>query len=142
MQYPRFARDRPPRVHGVVLVSRSDRSIVKCRLQTRSPPDVGSATAPPAEHAQPADARAVDGAPAADGIVEAEAGGRQWPLGLRTTRARLVASYLVLLVVAGVVATFALRELLVIRLDDQINDDLRQEIAEITDLTHSGRDPD
>jgi two-component system OmpR family sensor kinase len=75
------------------------------------------------------------------GVVEAEAGGRQWPVGLRTTRARLVASYLVLLVVAGVVATFALRELLVIRLDDQVADDLRQEVAEIQNLAQRGRDP-
>ena len=104
-------------------------------------------TAPHAEHAEPAGARAADGieSAAADtptgAVVEAEAGGRQWPLGLRTTRARLVASYLVLLVVAGLVATFALRELLVIRLDDQVADDLRQEIAEIQNLAQRGRDP-
>jgi two-component system, OmpR family, sensor kinase len=102
-------------------------------------------TAPPAERAQPAGARAADGALAAGtptGVaVEAEAGGHAWPLGLRTTRARLVASYLVLLVVAGAVATFALRELLVIRLDDQVADDLRQEIAEIQNLSQRGRDP-
>jgi two-component system, OmpR family, sensor kinase len=103
--------------------------------------------APPAGHAQPAGARAADGveSPAADtptgAVVEAEPGGRLWPLGLRTTRSRLVASYLVLLVVAGVVATFALRELLVIRLDDQVGDDLRQETAEIQNLAQRGRDP-
>jgi two-component system OmpR family sensor kinase len=115
----------------------------------RTAPDVNSATdtAPPAEHVQPAGARAADGieSAAADtptgGVVEAEAGGRQWPLGLRTTRSRLVASYLVLLVVAGVVATFALRELLVIRLNDRVADDLRQEIAEIQNLAQRGRDP-
>jgi two-component system, OmpR family, sensor kinase len=115
---------------------------------------VSSATdTPPAEQTQPAGTRgglgartadAIESAPAetpTGGVVEAEAGGRPWALGLRTTRARLVASYLVLLVVAGVVATFALRELLVIRLDDQVADDLRQEIAEIQNLSQRGRDP-
>jgi two-component system OmpR family sensor kinase len=109
---------------------------------------VSSATneAPSAEQAEPAGARAaagIEGAPtdAPGGIVEAEAGGRQWPIGLRTTRSRLVASYLVLLVVAGVVATLALRQLLVIRLDDRVGDDLRQEIAEVQNLAQRGRDP-
>jgi two-component system, OmpR family, sensor kinase len=109
---------------------------------------VNSATdaAPPAEHAPPTGARAEGiGSAAADtatgAVVEAEAVGHQWPLGLRTTRSRLVASYLVLLVVAGAVATFALRELLVIRLDDQVADDLRQEIAEVQNLAQRGRDP-
>jgi two-component system, OmpR family, sensor kinase len=111
--------------------------------------DVRSATrtVPPAEDVRPAGARAADGieSAAADtptsGVVEPEDGGRQWPLGLRTTRSRLVASYLVLLVVAGAAATFALRELLVIRLDDRVNDDLRQEVAEIQNLAQRGRDP-
>ena len=101
-------------------------------------------TAPSAERAPPAGARGANGeraAPPIGAVVEAEAGGNQWPLGLRTTRARLVASYLVLLVVAGAVATFALRELLVIRLEDQVADDLRQEIAEIQNLAQRGRDP-
>jgi signal transduction histidine kinase len=107
-------------------------------------------TAPPGEDGQatgalPADAaRGADGGSAAapiGGVVEAEAGGHQWPLGLRTTRSRLVASYLVLLVVAGAVATLALRQLLVIRLDDRVGDDLRQEIAEIQNLAQRGRDP-
>jgi two-component system OmpR family sensor kinase len=101
-------------------------------------------TAPRAEDAQPAGARAADGneslAESTAAIVEAEPGGR-WPLGLRTTRARLVASYLVLLVVAGLVATLALRQLLVIRLEDQVADDLKQEIAEIQNLAQRGDDP-
>jgi two-component system, OmpR family, sensor kinase len=77
-----------------------------------------------------------------DEVVEPGAGSHPWRLGLRTTRSRLVASYLVLLVLAGAVATLALRQLLVIRLDDQVADDLRQEIAEIQNLSQRGRDPE
>jgi two-component system OmpR family sensor kinase len=73
--------------------------------------------------------------------LEVGAEARRSPFGLRTTRSRLVASYLVLLVVTGALATFALRELLVIRLDDRISDDLQQEISEVRRLV-LGIDPD
>jgi signal transduction histidine kinase len=95
----------------------------------------------PAEQAEPTAAGTRAGAVAPERALEHETLGRGWPLGLRTTRSRLVASYLVLLMIAGAVATFALRELLVIRLDDQVNDDLRQEIAEIRGLSERGSDP-
>jgi two-component system, OmpR family, sensor kinase len=73
--------------------------------------------------------------------IEVDGEARRSLFGLRTTRSRLVASYLVLLVVTGALATFALRELLVIRLDDRISDDLQQEISEVRRLV-LGIDPD
>jgi two-component system OmpR family sensor kinase len=104
-------------------------------------------TSPPTEQAQPT------GAPAGEGVESAAAyapgapapevlaGGRGWPIGLRTTRSRLVASYLVLVIVAGALSVFALRELLVIRLNDRIDDDLKQEVLEFKRLQR-GVDPD
>ena len=102
--------------------------------------------------AAPADAATEPGAVAADDDAAARPGWWHRPLlsehrlglwtgPLASTRARLLVSYLLLLALAGVVATFSLRQLLVIRLDDRIDDDLRQEILEFERLL-VGRDPD
>jgi two-component system OmpR family sensor kinase len=120
-----------------------DRRIVKARTDATPLVNPVTKTSPRAESAQPTSALADASerpAGATGDVVEDEAGG-QWLLGLRTTRSRLVASYLVLLVLAGAVATLALRQLLVIRLEDRVADDLRQEIAEIENLAQRGRDP-
>lgn len=58
-----------------------------------------------------------------------------------STRAQVVAVYFVLLVAAGVLIVLGVRQVLTIRLTNRINEDLRQEIVEVTGLVEDGRDP-
>src|SRR5687768_8521242 len=52
-----------------------------------------------------------------------------------------MAFYVLLLALAGVVASLALREALVIRLEDRVRDQLTQEVSELQRLLEQGQDP-
>ena len=58
-----------------------------------------------------------------------------------SARARILAAYVVLLALSAVAAMFAFRQSLLIRLDDQVADELRQEVFEFDRLLTDGRDP-
>jgi two-component system, OmpR family, sensor kinase len=58
-----------------------------------------------------------------------------------SARTRILAAYVVLLALSAVAAMFAFRQSLLIRLDDQVADELRQEVFEFDRLLTDGRDP-
>jgi two-component system, OmpR family, sensor kinase len=58
-----------------------------------------------------------------------------------SARTRILAAYVVLLALSAVAAMFAFRQSLLIRLDDQVDDELRQEVFEFDRLLTDGRDP-
>jgi signal transduction histidine kinase len=58
-----------------------------------------------------------------------------------STRFRMVAAYLVLLIFALAVAILGIRQVLLVRLDNRTEADLRQEVLEIRNLIANGRDP-
>jgi two-component system, OmpR family, sensor kinase len=58
-----------------------------------------------------------------------------------SARTRILAAYVVLLALSAVFAMFAFRQSLLIRLDDQVGDELRQEVFEFDRLLTDGRDP-
>jgi two-component system, OmpR family, sensor kinase len=60
---------------------------------------------------------------------------------LRTVQARVIASYLLLLTLGTVISVLAIRELLLVRLDDRVEQDLRQEVDEFQRLARDGVDP-
>lgn len=60
---------------------------------------------------------------------------------LASTRSRMVAAYLVLLVVAGAVAVVGIRQVLIVRLDSRTRAALRQEVSEVRTFVEDGRDP-
>jgi signal transduction histidine kinase len=57
-------------------------------------------------------------------------------------RTRILASYVLLLVVAGLISVFAVRQVLLVRLDDRIEEDLQQEVEEFRVLVERGIDPE
>ena len=59
----------------------------------------------------------------------------------RGARVRIVGSYVLLLAVSAVLLTFALRQILVIRLEAQIGEALQQEVLELDRLQADGRNP-
>jgi signal transduction histidine kinase len=60
---------------------------------------------------------------------------------LASTRSRMVATYLVLLAVAGTVAFLGIRQVMVVRLDSRTEAALDQEVAEVRTLVANGVDP-
>ena len=60
---------------------------------------------------------------------------------LRSARARILASYVVLLLFSTVVGTIALREVLTARTGERVDDALAQESEEFRRLAKDGRDP-
>jgi two-component system, OmpR family, sensor kinase len=66
---------------------------------------------------------------------------RPWTGVARSLRARIIISYVVLLFLAAVISTFAIREILEVRLDDSVSDALEQEVLELNELLTDGRDP-
>ena len=68
--------------------------------------------------------------------------GTEWFGALRSARTRIVASFLILLVVSTAVSLVAIRQVLHLRLDARIDDALRQEVLELDRLLEDGRDPD
>jgi two-component system, OmpR family, sensor kinase len=59
----------------------------------------------------------------------------------RSARTRILASYVILLGLSAVLSTVAVRQLLLIRLEDAANDSLQQEMLEFDRLFTDGRDP-
>jgi signal transduction histidine kinase len=66
---------------------------------------------------------------------------RGWRSSLPTDRLRIVGWFMALLVAAGGLTTLAVRQILLERLDEEIEDGLRQEVEEVRSLA-SGNDPD
>jgi two-component system, OmpR family, sensor kinase len=60
----------------------------------------------------------------------------------KSARTRILASYIVLLAASALLSTFAIRQILLIRLDDRIQDSGQQEVAELERLLAFGRDPE
>jgi two-component system, OmpR family, sensor kinase len=59
----------------------------------------------------------------------------------RSARTRILISYVVLLALSAVISTFAIRQVLLIRLDDRIQDAGQQEVQELNSLRVVGEDP-
>ncbi len=64
-----------------------------------------------------------------------------WFGAVRSTRTRILASYVVLLALSVIVGLVALREVLLISLNDRVQADLQQEIDEVDLLLEDGVDP-
>ena len=60
---------------------------------------------------------------------------------VRSVRVRILASYVILLAAASLVSVFVARQVLLVRLDDRIQDDLAQEVREFRTLAVGGTDP-
>jgi two-component system, OmpR family, sensor kinase len=60
---------------------------------------------------------------------------------LASARLRLMALYVLLLALGGVIASVALREALIIRVEDRVREQLSQEVSELERLLEQGRDP-
>src|SRR5687768_3671198 len=57
-------------------------------------------------------------------------------------RSRLLVSYIVLLAIASFASVLAVRQVLLVRLDDRVADDLQQEVEEFENLADEGVDPE
>jgi two-component system OmpR family sensor kinase len=66
---------------------------------------------------------------------------RGWYGVARSARTRILASYVILLAVSALVSTFAIRQILLIRLDDRVADAGQQEVLELDRLLAVGLDP-
>ena len=60
---------------------------------------------------------------------------------VRSVRVRILASYVILLAAASLVSVFVARQVLIVRLDDRIQEDLGQEVREFRTLAVEGTDP-
>jgi two-component system, OmpR family, sensor kinase len=67
---------------------------------------------------------------------------RGWFGVAKSARTRILASYIVLLTLSAVLSIVVIRQILVIRLDDRIQDAGQQEVAELERLLTVGRDPE
>jgi signal transduction histidine kinase len=65
-----------------------------------------------------------------------------WFGATRSARARILASYIILLALSAVVLTVALRQILIIRVDARTQAALQQEVLEFDRLLADGRDPE
>jgi two-component system OmpR family sensor kinase len=66
---------------------------------------------------------------------------RGWLGAAKSARSRILIAYVVLLAVAAGLGLFGFRHALLTRLDDEVNDDLRQEVQELNRLVQDGVDP-
>ena len=69
---------------------------------------------------------------------------RRPPLARRITggvRTRILASYVILLAIAAFASVLAVRQVLLVRLDDRVEEDLQQEVEEFRTLVDKGIDP-
>jgi signal transduction histidine kinase len=66
---------------------------------------------------------------------------RDWFGAAKSARSRILIAYVVLLAVAAGLGLFGFRQALLTRLDDEVNDDLRQEVQELNRLVEDGVDP-
>jgi signal transduction histidine kinase len=70
---------------------------------------------------------------------------RRPPLARRITggvRTRILASYVILLAIAAFASVLAVRQVLLVRLDDRVEEDLQQEVQEFRALADKGVDPE
>jgi two-component system, OmpR family, sensor kinase len=85
--------------------------------------------------------------PLPDSLTVPRAGERRvrssprWFGAARSTRTRILASYVVLLALSVILGLVALREVLLINLNERIQADLQQELDELDPLLIDGRDP-
>jgi two-component system, OmpR family, sensor kinase len=68
--------------------------------------------------------------------------GSGWLGVARSARARILISYIVMLALSAIISIFAIRQVLLIRLDDRIQDAGLQEVLELEALLNVGRDPE
>jgi two-component system OmpR family sensor kinase len=66
---------------------------------------------------------------------------RGWLGAADSPRTRILIAYVLLLAIAAVLAILGFRQFLLIRLEDQVDNDLRQEVLELDQLLTNGRDP-
>jgi two-component system, OmpR family, sensor kinase len=74
-------------------------------------------------------------------MLAADDSGRRRRRPFASARVRILASYLILLVFSTVVGTLALREMLLARAGERVDDALLQEVEEFRTLARIGRDP-
>jgi two-component system, OmpR family, sensor kinase len=67
---------------------------------------------------------------------------RDWLGAAGSARSRILIAYVVLLAIAAALGLFGFRHALLLRLDDEVDDAMRQEIVELDRLVQDGRDPD
>ena len=67
---------------------------------------------------------------------------RDWLGAAGSARARILIAYIVLLAVAAALGLYGFRTALLLRLDDEVDDAMRQEVLELERLLEDGRDPD
>ena len=79
---------------------------------------------------------------ASDRAAPAAVESQRWFGAARSTRIRIVGSFLLLLAIAAIVSVFAIRAVLLIRLDDRVRDAGQQEVLELDRLLAVGRDPE
>ena len=108
------------------------------KLSTRSRRANGVALEPQ----QPAQ-RTLPGAALLRGADErGDGAGPKWFGALRNARTRIIASYVILLAASAIISTLAIRQILLIRLDDRVADAGQQEVLELDRLLAVGRDPE
>jgi two-component system OmpR family sensor kinase len=66
---------------------------------------------------------------------------RDWLSTAGSARTRILIAYVVLLALAAALALLGFRQVLLIRLDDEVNDAMRQEVQELNRLVQDGVDP-
>jgi signal transduction histidine kinase len=66
---------------------------------------------------------------------------RPWLGGAGSARSRILIAYVLLLALAAVIAMFGFRQFLLIRLEDEVAEDMAQELRELDLLLTHGRDP-
>ena len=104
-------------------------------------------SAPTTTHPQDDQApRAVGAAPAGaaqrpEPVERVERRVRDWLGAAKSARSRILIAYVVLLALAAGLGLFGFRQALLTRLDDEVNDDLRQEVQELNRLVQDGVDP-
>ena len=67
---------------------------------------------------------------------------RNWLGAAGSARSRILIAYVVLLAIAAALGLFGFRQALLIRLDDEVDDAMGQEVRELNALQQDGRDPD
>jgi two-component system, OmpR family, sensor kinase len=65
----------------------------------------------------------------------------EWRRRLGSVRVRLLFSYILLLGIAAVISVFVVRQVLLVRLDDRVQENLEQEVDEFQRLAEEGVDP-
>jgi two-component system OmpR family sensor kinase len=67
---------------------------------------------------------------------------REWVRATRSARSRILIAYVVLLALAGALGLFGFRQFLIVRLENDVDAAMRQEMQELDRLVTAGRDPE